>query len=388
MLQRGRGPGLMTALFLGGAVMAGCSDSAMGPTSPSAVKFPSMVKVAASSEEVCESITFNDLGHGDQPTGLTIFGSPLTFSGIRYNSTGPDGAADLRILDPSSPLGPDDDLRKTGVGGGQCSTCNSPMLVINDPDDGTAAAPSDNAWGGEILITGFPDGAYIKSYSLADHETLEAPSRLIVNGMNIAPLVQGDGEHEVLTFNTTSTQIIGAGGARFILGNPPTTMGSEAIDNIEVCRLEEVVGHCTYTKGWYQNKNGAPTVIGVDGRSKSEAQQIFAATPGQPGNVKWGVDGKTDNKPNDLLNLYQQFLAALNNLGGDDAAHLANAPAAVATAISQVAAVEYGSGTTISIPSSVTKQQLSGWIETLSKFNEGKIAGFPHCSKEDEASTK
>ena len=135
---------------------------------------------------------------------------------------------------------------------------------------------------------------------------------------------------------------------------------------------------CTYTKGWYQNKNGEPTIIaGIDGRSKDAQTQIFNASPGQPGNVVWGVGSATDNKPNNLLNLYQQLLAALNNLGGNATA----GPPAVDAAIASALAITSGTGTQIFVTAGGVSQ-ISGLINTLSSFNEGELAGFPHCSDE------
>jgi hypothetical protein len=124
---------------------------------------------------------------------------------------------------------------------------------------------------------------------------------------------------------------------------------------------------CTYTKGWYRN-NGSSTVIAVDGRTIAEAQAIFNATPGQPGAVTFGGN-------NTLLNLYQQFLAALNNLGGDANEDLG--PAAVDAAIDAVQAGTGGTG--FAITTTLTQTQMSALIETLSDFNEGTFAGWPHC---------
>jgi hypothetical protein len=124
---------------------------------------------------------------------------------------------------------------------------------------------------------------------------------------------------------------------------------------------------CTYTKGWYRN-NGSSTVIAVDGRSIAEAQAIFNATPGKPGTVTFGGD-------NTLLNLYQQLLAALNNLGGD--ANEDNGPAAVDAAIDAAQNGTGGSGTNIT--TTLTQTEMSDLINTLSAFNEGTFQGWPHC---------
>lgn len=121
---------------------------------------------------------------------------------------------------------------------------------------------------------------------------------------------------------------------------------------------------CTYTKGWYRN-NGSSTVIAVDGRTVAQAQAIFAATPGKPGGVTWGAD-------NNNLNLYQQLLAALQNLNGNATA----GPAAVDAAIAAALTATGGSGLAITVAAGT---DVSGLINTLSSFNEGLFAGFPHC---------
>lgn len=124
---------------------------------------------------------------------------------------------------------------------------------------------------------------------------------------------------------------------------------------------------CTYTKGWYRN-NGSSTVIAVDGRTIAEAQAIFAATPGKPGGVTFGGD-------NTLLNLYQQLLAALNNLGGD--ANEDDGPPAVDAAID--AAQDGTDGSGLNITTTLTQTEMSNLIAVLSAFNEGEYAGWPHC---------
>jgi len=124
---------------------------------------------------------------------------------------------------------------------------------------------------------------------------------------------------------------------------------------------------CTFTKGWYRN-NGSSTVIAVDGRTVAEAQAIFNATPGKPGTVTFGGD-------NTLLNLYQQLLTALNNLGGD--ANEDDGPAAVDAAID--AAQNGTGGTGTNITTTLTQTEMSDLINTLSAFNEGTFQGWPHC---------
>ena len=126
---------------------------------------------------------------------------------------------------------------------------------------------------------------------------------------------------------------------------------------------------CTYTKGWYRN-NGEETIIAVDGRTIAQVETIFDATPGKPGGVTW-PDGQ-----NDVLNLYQQLLAALQNLGGNATAGPADVDAAVAAALAGTG------GTGLNITTTLTQEQVSDLIDVLSSFNEGEFAGWPHCTDE------
>jgi predicted TIM-barrel enzyme len=100
-------------------------------------------------------------------------------------------------------------------------------------------------------------------------------------------------------------------------------------------------------------------------------QAILEATPGEPGNVTF--------TSNDLLNLEQQLIAALLNLDG----HVAAAPTSVRTAIATAQAgitITVNAAGKISITTTLSQDQISALIDTLSTFNEGSFAGFPHCS--------
>lgn len=123
---------------------------------------------------------------------------------------------------------------------------------------------------------------------------------------------------------------------------------------------------CTYTKGWYRNK-GKDTVTGAGGLvSIADEKKIFAATPGKPNDVTW-------NGGNDVLNLAQQLLAAIEN-GGE------TGPSSVQDAIDDAKAGLTITGTAIT--STLSQSEVSSLISALSNFNEGGLAGFPHCGDE------
>jgi hypothetical protein len=132
---------------------------------------------------------------------------------------------------------------------------------------------------------------------------------------------------------------------------------------------------CTYTKGWYQSKHAVDgedrdIIAGVEGLTVADQYKIFNATPGKLGDVE--IDG-----PNSLLNLYQQLLAALNNLNNNED----GGPTAVDNAID---AAQDGTSITagLTISTTLTKEEIGELTATLSAFNEGSYEGFAHCDDE------
>jgi len=173
-------------------------------------------------------------------------------------------------------------------------------------------------------------------------------------------------QHFAMFKNTAGTSyIIGVEDANMKLLPNATFEDSDFNDYIfRVTPRAIPSGGCTYTKGWYRN-NGSNTVTPVNGLSKADAQAIFDATPGKPGNVTWVGS-------NDLLNLYQQLLAAMLN-GGTSSGN--------STVTGAIAAAQLGTTVTgLKITTTLTQAQISALINTLSTFNEGSFPGFPHCS--------
>ena len=215
-----------------------------------------------------------------------------------------------------------------------------------------------------------PAGGNAYTFSLTAGQCLIVYNRPVVAGVTLDPDV-----------NATVVETAPVGGITFVSvatttesGNPSSTnqgarSGTVTWNMFHDARVTFTNAPpstgCTYTKGWYRNK-GSSTVIAADGRTIGQAQQIFDATPGQPGNVTF-----QDN--NELLNLYQQLLAAINNLGGN----LTAGPTAVDVAVAAALAGTGGTGTTIT--TTLTQTQISDLIDVLSAFNEGEFTGWPHC---------
>ena len=247
----------------------------------------------------------------------------------------------------------------TPVAGAVAYRNNAAVRVTNDPrcsDDDPTTAPGCNP--------GDPFGPNVVA-----EFNLPASPTLINNAINVDDTnPAGDAGPFSSTTSYSYDRTFTCDGDEGQHDNTATIVETGQSDNASVtvtCTPPPSV--CTYTKGWYRN-NGSDTVIAVDGRTKAQAQAIFGATPGKPGGVTW-------QGGNNTLNLYQQLLAALNNLGGD--ANEDAGPAAVDAAIDEAQAGTGGTG--LNITTTLTQAQVSSLIDTLSAFNEGKFAGFPHC---------
>ena len=178
--------------------------------------------------------------------------------------------------------------------------------------------------------------------------------------------------HEVAAANVTYV----IAGQAIEIGFPPSTIVPAPVDNQEFF-INSIHGirvtytntftppptGCTYTKGWYQSKNA--TLTGVDGLSVDVEADFFAATPNKTGDVSFVG-------PNNLLNLYQQLLAALENGG-------AGGPQAVQDAIDDAQAGTTVTGTQLT--TTLTNTEISDLIVTLTAFNEGTFVGWPHCEE-------
>lgn len=127
---------------------------------------------------------------------------------------------------------------------------------------------------------------------------------------------------------------------------------------------------CTNTTTWYRTKGSESITLVLDARQPDSQRAIFAATPGKTGGVTW--DGGKE-----VLDLYQQLLAAWNNVGGYSDAGPADVDAAIAGAL----AVTAGYGTNIDLVGTPTKREIKALIDILSAFNAGKYDGWARCSR-------
>jgi hypothetical protein len=252
-------------------------------------------------------------------------------------------------------------------------------VTDNTPQVGVVKVCKTGNAGGSFDVSAVAVGA--STGTVSGLNTLIATGECRIVAEDDGP--DGVGSNVTISEDAAANTVSSVTGCVFIGGSPPVVDGNPCAFNPTDRFINHFHGYvvtfnntftpppagCTYTKGWYQNKNGAPTIVlTLDGRTPNEQRAIFAATPGQPGSVTWG----TNNKPNNLLNLYQQLLAALNNGG-------AAGPQSVQDAIAAALAATGGSGLNITV---VGSPDIGALITPLSNFNEGNVAGFPHCGDE------
>jgi hypothetical protein len=232
-----------------------------------------------------------------------------------------------------------------------------------------------------------PLGGSPTTYNLADGECRVIAVHVLVSGLDTVRLTVTENASATATFTSVTKTTVHneflapASTTPDEFDAPVVSTSSSTVQiklNEYIGSLLEYVntpittGGCTYTKGWYRN-NGSNTIIAsADGLTKSQQQQVFNATPGQPGLVTW-------TGGNNTLNLYQQLLAAINNLGGNETAGPAAVDAAIAAAKAGTNVTTNSGGVQIAL---VAGTNSSALIATLSSFNEGSLGGFPHCGDE------
>ena len=272
-----------------------------------------------------------------------------------------------------------------GTDGSRIAAPSSAQRVLTTASVGDAGNGSPNQGELELCKTGdagsfeVTDGTTTLSYELAVGECVVAwvDTR---TGLDTARLTVTELPSATSTFTSVTTTTVRSEYDPNVNGAGPDINEAPVVSMVSTqqVKLNEYIGSrlvylntlnppstgCTYTKGWYRN-NGSSTIIAVDGRTVGQQQAIFGATPGKPGGVTWGAD-------NNNLNLYQQLLAALNNLGGN----ATGGPAAVDVAIQAALDATGGSGLAITVAGGT---DVSGLIAVLSAFNEGTFAGWPHC---------
>jgi hypothetical protein len=306
----------------------------------------------------------NNVKHGFSRLAVPAASMALALAGVIACSTDTATAPD-RMLAPRASF----DLN-SDAGAGSLQVCKN----------GTAASFTVT-FGGNFDATDVtggitPAGGNAYTFSLTAGQCLIIYSRPVVNGVlndpEVTATVVEDAPSGGITFGSVSAQSESATGSSTDQGARSGTVALNMFHDAQVTFVNNPAPPtgCTYTKGWYRN-NGSNTVIALaDGLTKPQQQQVFNATPGQPGSVTW-------TGGNNTLNLYQQLLAAINNLGGNETAGPAALDAAIAAAKAGTNVTTLNGGVQITL---VAGTDVSGLISTLSSFNEGSLTGWPHCA--------
>lgn len=291
-----------------GLFATGCTDEGGGSLVGSNGEDVDRVEQAtakSTTTESCEIIDFNTYEHGDPISTASVFGTSLDITAERYppkSATGISPRAFDTDLSVDQVSDTDYDLVYQGDGA-ICDACEGlgRVLVIPDPD---FTAKGDYRHGGEVTLSGFSGSdLYLKSFIVVDDDATEPPVRAFVDGTKI-------GESSALGNGTVETVSLGDAVTidntlRFVLGTEEQE-GSGALDDLEICRQEEV-GEEGCTLGYWKNHTGQG--------------------PGNQANA-WAATGyETDDQLDDVFDIPgtlefdgdETLLDALSFSGGSDA---------------------------------------------------------------------
>jgi cysteine-rich repeat protein len=195
---------------------------------------------AAAQEPVCETVDFEQFEHAEAITSLSLLGGTLVLS-VDAQRDNPAGAVDPTAYDTERwddagnppPNSSHDDTQRAilcnAASNGGIGECDGIVMMIPDPNFATQADDSD---GGFVTLSGFAGNFEIPSYDAVDSDNT---SRDII--LRVGPgLVQvgtstGQGNGTVETVVTDPHTFTGSAQFEY--------EGSGAVDNIEICRVEE-----------------------------------------------------------------------------------------------------------------------------------------------------
>jgi hypothetical protein len=191
----------------------------------------------------CETVDFNELEHGDPISSLSLFGGTLmlTVEAARNDPAGPvtPTAYDTELWDDAGnppPNSTHDDTQRAilcnAASNGGIGECDGIVLMIPDVNFQTNGDDSD---GGFVNITGFSGSFEIPHYDAVDSDNTSRDIILRVgSGLAQVGTSTGQGNGTVETVQTDPHTFTGSAQFEY--------EGSGAVDNIEICRVEE--GFC------------------------------------------------------------------------------------------------------------------------------------------------
>lgn len=207
-------------------------------------------------ETVCETVTFDAFAHGDPVTSQTVFGVPLTLTGVRYTNSGGSLAADptaydveLTGADLAALNATHDDTQAER----DCADCVGHGSILVVPDANFPVG-GDNTFGGEINISGFAadvDATWsIEAFDVVDADVDQGFTRLYVDAaLTAINTLTGNATVETVAVpaNTIGTDI------EFIIGEFEDASGG--IDNLVLCRTTEQEGGEGCTPGYWKQEH-------------------------------------------------------------------------------------------------------------------------------------
>lgn len=363
----------------------GCSKQIENPSDPGEVLGKAKkVTTSSSTETSCDRISFEGYANGQILSEVTSEGGfgPIAMTSSNPRFLGQPHAAmifDSDILGdpPSWDLGtPNEAFGGPGVGeaGGpgpfQNNVALGNLIVIKNFD--VDQPPTEDDVNGTITFD-FPGAVTVTASSITviDVELTETESATVelldILG-NVIKTIQlpSTGQNGVAVVSLENTP--GVASMKLNLN------GSMGIDNIAFCReTPPTGGGCSYTQGFWKNHGPNPR-----GNNSNEFP-VTSLTLGANSYTDVQLESilRTEVGGNGLISLAHQLIAAKLNVANGASA------TTIQTAITQADALISTLGASKIPPigtASLDPSAVSSLVNTLTQYNEGKLAGGPsHC---------
>ncbi len=274
------------ALFL----LAGCNGgSVLEPDRDSSFDGGMPLAAVAAVEEVCATIDFESLAHGDQVASMTVPELELQFNVAAWPSNG--GLASARVYDTDTMSPPGDAFLAWAGSGSTCPECLGAgnVLVVEDGAGFDAGGASD--FGGTFFLDGFTQSdVRIRGLTAVGAGSFDSSHGMFIDAEPLASSVAGAGDVQPLT--PSSEPFIQSFVELVVLSS-----AQGGFDDLMLCRMMEVaeepggsdVGGEGCGFGYWKNPKNGDAWIAAGLSPESNVVDVLGGVPATLAKPEQGV---------------------------------------------------------------------------------------------------
>ena len=261
-------------------LLAGCSGgSVLEPDRDSSLEWGTPLAVVASVEEVCATIDFESLAHGDLVSSMSVPELELEFNVAVWPSNG--GLANARVYDTDTLSPPGDPFLAWAGAGSTCPECvgSGNVLVVEDGAGFEAGGASD--FGGTFFLDGFsqPD-VRIRELTAVGAGSFDDSHFMLIDAEPLASSVASAGDVQPLT--PSSEPVIQSFVELVVLSS-----AQGGFDDLMLCRMMEVAEEPGGSEGggegcgfsYWKNPNHGASWTGTGLAPNSNVVDVLGGAP-------------------------------------------------------------------------------------------------------------